>query len=231
METILLVEDEQAIRQMLNFSLTRAGYKVIEAGDGKQAKRQLSETQPDIILMDWMLPDTTGIELMQKIKSDEFTCDIPVIMLTAKTTEDDKITGLNSGADDYVSKPFSPKELIARIQAVLRRNTAHKKEDEVLTIAGLNLDKTNHRVTVDGTPLELGPTEFRLLSFLMENQNRVYSRSALLDHVWGRNTYVEERTVDVHILRLRKSLAPSQYDKLIQTVRGVGYRLSLTDSV
>lgn len=229
METILLVEDEQPIRQMLGFALTRAGYQTIEAGDARQAQCQLNETHPDLILMDWMLPDATGIELIRNLKKDEFTSDIPVIMLTAKTTEDDKITGLNSGADDYVSKPFSPKELIARIQAVLRRNTLHKKEDEVLTTLKLRLDKASHRVTVDDNLLELGPTEFRLLNFLMENPNRVYSRTALLDHVWGRNTYVEERTVDVHILRLRKSLAPWQYDKLIQTVRGVGYRLSPTD--
>ena len=226
MEKILLVEDEAPIRNMLGFALTRAGYQTLEAGDAKQAHCQLSETQPDLILMDWMLPDATGIELIRSLKRDKFTSDIPVIMLTAKTTEDDKIRGLNSGADDYVSKPFSPKELIARIQAVLRRNTLHSKEDEILEALSLRLDKASHKVTVEGNLLELGPTEFRLLNFLMENQNRVYSRSALLDHVWGRNTYVEERTVDVHILRLRKSLAPWQHDKLIQTVRGVGYRLS-----
>jgi two-component system phosphate regulon response regulator PhoB len=229
METILLVEDEQPIRHMLGFALTRAGYRTLEAGDARQAQCTLSETQPDLILMDWMLPDATGIELIRNLKRDKFTSNIPVIMLTAKTTEEDKITGLNSGADDYVSKPFSPKELIARIQAVLRRNTLHKKDDEVLTTLNLRLDKASHRVTVDDNLLELGPTEFRLLNFLMENPNRVYSRGALLDHVWGRNTYVEERTVDVHILRLRKSLAPWQYDKLIQTVRGVGYRLSSTE--
>ena len=226
METILLVEDEQPIRQMLGFALSRAGYRTLEAGDARQAQNSLRETHPDLILMDWMLPDATGIELIRHIKQDSFNSDIPVIMLTAKSSEDDKITGLNSGADDYVSKPFSPKELIARIQAVLRRNTSRQAEDEVLTAQRLRLDKGSHRVTIDDNSLELGPTEFRLLNFMMENPNRVYSRGTLLDHVWGRNTYVEERTVDVHILRLRKSLAPWQYDKLIQTVRGVGYRFS-----
>lgn len=229
METILLVEDEQPIRQMLGFALSRAGYRTLEAGDARQAQNTLRETQPDLILMDWMLPDATGIELIRHLKRDSFNSDIPVIMLTAKSSEDDKITGLNSGADDYVSKPFSPKELIARIKAVLRRHSAKQAEDEVLTAQQLCLDKGSHRVSIDGNTLELGPTEFRLLNFLMENPNRVYSRGTLLDHVWGRNTYVEERTVDVHILRLRKSLAPWQYDKLIQTVRGVGYRFSPTE--
>ena len=226
METILLVEDEQPIRQMLGFALSRAGYRTLEAGDARQAQSILQETHPDLILMDWMLPDATGIELIRHIKQDDFNSDIPVIMLTAKSSEDDKITGLNSGADDYVSKPFSPKELIARIQAVLRRNNSRQVEDTVLIAQQLRLDKGSHRVTIDNNSVDLGPTEFRLLNFMMENPNRVYSRGTLLDHVWGRNTYVEERTVDVHILRLRKSLAPWRYDKLIQTVRGVGYRFS-----
>lgn len=226
METILLVEDEQPIRQMLGFALTRAGYRTLEAGDARQAQSILQETHPDLILMDWMLPDATGIELIRHIKQDEFNSDIPVIMLTAKSSEDDKITGLNSGADDYVSKPFSPKELIARINAVLRRNTPRQTEDEVLSAQELRLNKGSHQVTINDNTVDLGPTEFRLLNFMMENPNRVYSRTTLLDHVWGRNTYVEERTVDVHILRLRKSLAPWQYDKLIKTVRGVGYRFS-----
>lgn len=229
METILLVEDEQAIRQMLDFALSRAGYRILEAGDAVQAQSILRETKPDLILMDWMLPDASGIELIKAIKQDEFNRDTPIIMLTAKSSEDDKITGLNSGADDYVSKPFSPRELIARIKAVLRRNTSQQAESEVLTIQQLSLDKSSHQVTIDGNSVELGPTEFRLLNFLMENPNRVYSRDTLLDHVWGRNSYVEERTVDVHILRLRKSLAPWQYDKLVQTVRGVGYRFSPTE--
>lgn len=226
METILLVEDEQPIRQMLSFALSRAGFRTLEAGDARQAQCSLRDTHPDLILMDWMLPDATGIELIRHIKQDSFNNDIPVIMLTAKSAEDDKITGLNSGADDYVSKPFSPKELIARIKAVLRRNTSRQEENEVRIAQAMRLDKGSHRVSIDGNPVELGPTEFRLLNFMMENPNRVYSRGTLLDHVWGRNTYVEERTVDVHILRLRKSLAPWQYDKLIQTVRGVGYRFS-----
>ena len=226
METILLVEDEQAIRQMLGFALSRAGYRTLEAGDARQAQTTLSEAQPDLILMDWMLPDATGIELIRHLKRDSFTSKIPVIMLTAKSTEQDKITGLNSGADDYVSKPFSPRELIARVQAVLRRNSSKQASEEILHAKQLRLNKASHRVTVDDNTLDLGPTEFRLLTFLMENPNRVYSRGTLLDHVWGRSTYVEERTVDVHILRLRKSLAPWRYDQLIQTVRGVGYRFS-----
>lgn len=211
---------------MLSFALSRAGFRTLEAGDARQAQCSLRDTHPDLILMDWMLPDATGIELIRHIKQDSFNNDIPVIMLTAKSEEDDKITGLNSGADDYVSKPFSPKELIARIKAVLRRNTSRQEENEVRIAQAMRLDKGSHRVSIDGNPVELGPTEFRLLNFMMENPNRVYSRGTLLDHVWGRNTYVEERTVDVHILRLRKSLAPWQYDKLIQTVRGVGYRFS-----
>lgn len=226
METILLVEDEQPIRQMLEFALSRAGYQTLEAADARQAQSILVDTQPDLILMDWMLPDASGIELIRAIKQDRFNRDIPIIMLTAKSSEDDKITGLNSGADDYVSKPFSPRELIARIKAVLRRNTSHQDENEILTAQQLSLDKNSHQVTIEGDSVDLGPTEFRLLNFLMENPNRVYSRDTLLDHVWGRNSYVEERTVDVHILRLRKSLASWQYDKLIQTVRGVGYRFS-----
>lgn len=229
METILLVEDEQAIRQMLDFALSRAGYRILEAGNAVQAQSILRETKPDLILMDWMLPDASGIELIKIIKRDEFNRNTPIIMLTAKSSEDDKITGLNSGADDYVSKPFSPRELIARIKAVLRRNTSQQTESDVLTVQKLSLDKHSHQVSIDGNSVDLGPTEFRLLNFLMENPNRVYSRDTLLDHVWGRNAYVEERTVDVHILRLRKSLAPWQYDKLVQTVRGVGYRFSPTE--
>lgn len=227
METILLVEDEQPIRQMLNFALSRAGYRTVEAGDAGQAHRILMDMQPDLILMDWMLPDTSGVELIRQLKQDEFNRHIPIIMLTAKSSENDKITGLDSGADDYVSKPFSPKELIARIKAVLRRNTSRQAEHEILSAKQLQLDKSSHRVTINNDPVELGPTEFRLLNFLMEHPERVFSRATLLDHVWGRSTYVEERTVDVHILRLRKSLAPWQYGTLIQTVRGVGYRFSL----
>jgi two-component system phosphate regulon response regulator PhoB len=226
MQTILLVEDEEPIRQMVGFSLSRAGFKTIEAGDAYEAQCQLRGNQPDLILMDWMLPDTTGVQLIRDLKRDSFTGNIPVIMLTAKSSENDKITGLNSGADDYVSKPFSPKELIARIQAVLRRNHSDQMADEVLIAQELRLDKNSHRVTVDGNTIDLGPTEFRLLNFLMENPNRVHSRRSLLDHVWGRNIYVEERTVDVHILRLRKALAPWQHDSLIHTLRGVGYRFS-----
>lgn len=226
MQTILLVEDEEPIRRMIEFSLSRAGFKIIEAGNAHQAQSQLKSTKPDLILMDWMLPDTTGVQLVRKIKRDGLTNTIPVIMLTAKTTEDDKITGLDSGADDYITKPFSPKELTARVKAVLRRNGFDNTDDEILIAQELRLDMGSHRVTAKGTTIDLSPTEFRLLSFLMRNPNRVYSRQSLLDQVWGRNKYVEERTVDVHILRLRKELSPWGYDYLIHTLRSVGYRFS-----
>lgn len=226
MQKILLVEDEKPIRRMIEFSLSKAGYTTLEAGNAHQAELQLKATQPDLILMDWMLPDSTGIQLIRKLKRDSSTNDIPVIMLTAKSAEDDKITGLNSGADDYVNKPFSPKELIARIQAVLRRSHSGVVMDEVLVTSALCLNKGSHRVTAEGEPVDLGPTEFRLLNFLMKNPDRVFSRQALLDQVWGINKYVEERTVDVHILRLRKALSPWGYDRFIHTLRGAGYRFT-----
>lgn len=226
MTTILLVEDERPIRSMLGFALSKAGFKTLEAENGQQVWQSLDESSPDLILMDWMLPDATGIELTQYLKSKDDTRNIPIIMLTAKSEEEDKIMGLNAGADDYVCKPFSPKELIARINAVLRRNQYPATNDNQLTTKDMILDVNCHRVSIKDEVIELGPTEFRLLHFLMQNPKRVYSRDMLLNQVWGRNKYVEERTVDVHILRLRRALAQQGYDKTIQTVHGIGYRFS-----
>lgn len=227
MNTILLVEDEQPIRSMLEFSLSKAGYITLEAIDIEQAHSVLRYKQPDLILMDWMLPDSSGIDLVRSLKNKKDTKSIPIIMLTAKSDENHKIAGLNAGADDYVTKPFSPKELIARIKAVLRRSGFNEsKEQEVLRVNELMIDKACHRVSVMGEGIELGPTEFRLLVFLIEHPERVYSRDSLLNRVWGRSAYVEERTVDVHILRLRRALSPWGYERYIQTVRGIGYRFS-----
>ncbi|MDD3516874.1 MAG: phosphate regulon transcriptional regulator PhoB [Chromatiales bacterium] len=224
-KNILIVEDEAAIREMVGFALQRAGFEMDEAADAAEAQNRLAGRLPDLILLDWMLPGTSGIDLARRLKRDEYTKDVPIIMLTARGEEDDKVGGLEAGVDDYVTKPFSPRELVARIKAVMRRSVP-ESEDEPITINGLTLDPASHRVAVDDAPLEMGPTEFRLLHFFMTHPERVYSRSQLLDRVWGRNTYVEERTVDVHILRLRKALTPSGYDRLVQTVRGAGYRFS-----
>lgn len=221
---ILIIEDEAAIREMVGFALRRAGFELAEAASGRDAQMRLGEKPPDVILMDWMLPDVSGIELVRQIKRDELTRDIPVIVLTARSAEDDKIYGLDSGADDYVTKPFSPKELLARIRAVLRRGNS--PDAEVIQVDALELDSGSHRVHAGGKEIQIGPTEYRLLQFFMTHQDRVYSRAQLLDHVWGRNAYVEDRTVDVHVLRLRKLLKPHGFDKMIQTVRGSGYRFS-----
>lgn len=222
---ILIVEDEAAIREMIGFAMRRSGYELTEAANGQQAQLQVAEKVPDVILMDWMLPDVSGVELVRRLKREELTRDIPIIMLTARSNEDDKVYGLDSGADDYVTKPFSPKELLARIRAVLRRHEGDQ-EDEIICVRDLELNGSSHRVSASGREVHMGPTEFRLLKFLMMHQDRVYSRAQLLDYVWGRNTYVEDRTVDVHILRLRKLLKPFRCDKMIQTVRGSGYRFS-----
>ncbi|MES9901931.1 MAG: phosphate regulon transcriptional regulator PhoB [Sedimenticola sp.] len=222
---ILIVEDEPAIREMVNFALGQGGFETIEAEDAQAARRQLADRQPDLILMDWMLPGTSGIELTRELKQDERTRDIPVIMLTARGEEDDKVRGLECGAEDYVTKPFSPRELMARIKVILRRLTPHATEETV--VAGvLQLDPSSFRVSVAGQEVELGPTEFRLLHFFMTHRDKVYSRTRLLDQVWGINVYVEERTVDVHIRRLRKALEPFGVEGLVQTVRGAGYRFS-----
>ncbi|HZJ81975.1 MAG TPA: phosphate regulon transcriptional regulator PhoB [Guyparkeria sp.] len=224
-KTILIVEDEQPIREMVAFALGRAGYDLVEAEDVQEAYECLADRQPDLILLDWMLPGASGIEFARRLKRDELTRGVPIVMLTARGEEEDKVRGLEAGADDYVTKPFSPRELMARIKAVLRR-VSPDIESPVLDIAGLKLDQESYRVTAAGEVINLGPTEFRLLAFFMKRPERVFSRAQLLDRVWGQNAYVEERTVDVHILRLRKVLAPSGYDGLIQTVRGVGYRFS-----
>ncbi|ACX97080.1 phosphate regulon transcriptional regulator PhoB [Halothiobacillus neapolitanus] len=224
-KTILIVEDEKPIREMVTFALGRAGYDLIEASDVSEAFEQLSHKLPDLVLLDWMLPGASGIEFARRMKRDEITRDVPIVMLTARGEEEDKVSGLEAGADDYITKPFSPRELMARIKAVLRR-ASPDSEGGVIEVAGLRLDPESHRVTGGSVDIEVGPTEFRLLTFFMTHPERVFSRTQLLDRIWGRNAYVEERTVDVHILRLRKALVPSGFDALIQTVRGVGYRLS-----
>lgn len=222
---VLIVEDEDAIREMTAFGLKRAGFETMEAADVAQARRAIADHLPDIILLDWMLPDVSGVEFARSLKRDDTTRDIPIIMLTARSDEDDKVRGLDSGVDDYVTKPFSSRELTARIKAVLRR-AAPEGEGDVIEIEGLVLNAASHRVTADGKTVDLGPTEFRLLKFFMGHPERVFTRSQLLDRVWGGNVYVEERTVDVHIRRLRKALSDSGYDSHIQTVRGAGYRFS-----
>jgi len=222
---ILFVEDEPAIQQLVLMALGRAGYEVALSEDVGQARQKIASQRPDLILLDWMLPDVSGLEFARQLKQNAETREVPIIMVTARGEEFDKIRGLDSGADDYVTKPFSPRELIARINAVLRRAAPYATE-EVLAVDGLRLDAASHRVTGQGDELPLGPTEFRLLHFFMTHPERVYSRSQLLDRVWGGDVYVEERTVDVHIRRLRKALALHGHDRLIQTVRGAGYRFS-----
>jgi two-component system phosphate regulon response regulator PhoB len=222
---ILVVEDEQPIRDLIAFGLRRAGCDVALAEHSQAALASIGDRRPDIVLVDWMLPDMSGLELIRVLRRDANTRDIPVVMLTARGEVADKVAGLESGADDYVTKPFSARELIARIQAVLRRS-APVGESERVDVAGLSLDQAGHRVTAGDKAVALGPTEYRLLAFLMTHPDRVYSRSQLLDRVWGGNVYVEERTVDVHIRRLRKALEPSGYDRFVQTVRGAGYRFS-----
>lgn len=222
---ILVVEDEPAIQELLALNLTQAGHNAIRALSVEQAQFLLRETLPDLILLDWMLPGMSGIEFARRLKSDEYTKAVPIIMLTAKSEEIDKVRGLETGADDYVTKPFSPRELNARIKAVLRRR-APQMTDDPIEVGGLRIDPATHRVTGNGTPLDLGPTEFRLLHYLMSNPERVHSRAQVLDRVWGDRVFVEDRTVDVHIRRLRQVLAASGHEELIQTVRGVGYRFS-----
>ncbi len=223
-KTILIVDDEAPIREMVVMALEMAGYQCLEAGDAKQAYSLVVDGRPDLILLDWMLPDVSGIELARRLKRDQLTTEIPIIMLTAKGEEDHKIQGLETGADDYITKPFSPRELVARLKAVLRR-TQGGDELSTIVVKGLELDPVSHRVTIDGRPAEMGPTEYRLLQFFLTHQERAYTRSQLLDQVWGGNVYVEERTVDVHIRRLRKALGVN-YENHIQTVRGTGYRFS-----
>lgn len=226
-QRILVVEDDEGIRRMIVFNLERAGFEGIEAGDCRTARVAVADQRPDLILLDWMLPDQSGPEFARSLRRDELTRDIPIIMLTARSLEDDKVRGFDSGVDDYITKPFASREMIARINAVLRRSLPGGADDEV-SADGLVLNVASHRVLADGNPVDLGPTEFRMLKFFMTHQDRVYSRAQLLDHIWGGGVYVEERTVDVHILRLRKALAGHGYDKYVQTVRGAGYRFSAT---
>lgn len=226
-EKILIVEDEQPIREMIAFHLSRAGYETFEAEDCREARQLLADNRPDLALVDWMLPDISGLEFTRMLKRDDEHEDLAIIMLTARAEERDKISGLEGGADDYITKPFSPRELVARIQAVLRRAGGHNSE--VVSAGVLELDTAGHRVLSNGGEIKLGPTEYRLLHFLMTHSERVYSRGQLLDRVWGANVYVEERTVDVHIRRLRKALSDVKADDYIQTVRGAGYRFSTRD--
>lgn len=223
---ILVVEDEPAIQELLALNITQAGHNAMRALSAEHAQDLLRETMPDLILLDWMLPGMTGLEFARKLKSDALTKSIPIIMLTARGDEYDKVRGLEVGADDYVTKPFSPRELNARIKAVLRRR-APQMTDDPIEVSGLRLDPTTHRVTGNDKTIDLGPTEFRLLHFFMTNAERVHTRSQLLDKVWGDRVFVEDRTVDVHIRRLRNALSVSGHEDLIQTVRGAGYRLSI----
>lgn len=224
-QSILIVEDDLAIREMVASSLRSADYDVEECADSESALTKIGDRLPDMILLDWMLPGQSGIEFARRLKREDATSEVPIIMLTARGEEHDKVRGFESGVDDYVSKPFSPRELVARIRAVLRRVNVHGGQQPV-DVDGLHLDPASHRVTADGRRLKLGPTEFRLLHFFMSHPERVFDRSQLLDRVWGRNVYIEERTVDVHIRRLRKVLSDSGFDRYIQTVHGSGYRFS-----
>ena len=222
---ILVVEDERPIREMIAFGLRRAGFEVREAADARSGRAEVANKLPDLLLVDWMLPDTSGLEFTRGLKRDRETRELPVIMLTARAEEGDKIAGLEGGADDYITKPFSPRELLARINAVLRRAMPTEGSERV-EIEGLVLDQSSQRVSAGERTVALGPTEYRMLAFFMTHPERVYTREQLLDRVWGGNVYVEERTIDVHIRRLRKALEEFGYDRLIQTVRGSGYRFS-----
>ena len=224
---MLVVEDETAIRDMIAFALKRAGIAPMLAEDARAAQIAIADRLPDLILLDWMLPGSSGLELARRLRREDLTREIPIIMLTARGEEDDRVLGLDAGVDDYIVKPFSTRELIARIRAVLRRTQPHG-EGQTISLGGLTLDTLSHRVFAQDKPVQLGPTEYRLLAFFMSHPERVYTRSQLLDNVWGSGVYVEERTVDVHIRRLRKCLEPCGLEEYIQTVRGAGYRFSTT---
>ena len=223
-QSILVIDDEPAIRDMLQIALDAAGFKVVLAEDAKQAYPIIIDTPPDLILLDWMMPGTSGIELLRKLRRDEI--NVPVIMLTAKVEEASKIAGLDSGADDYIAKPFSPRELVSRVKAILRR-TSEESIKEVIFAGALKLDQLNRRVNIGDTLISLGPTEYKLLQFFLTHQDRVYTRDQILDNVWGRNVYLDERTVDVHIRRLRKAISIAGHENYVQTVRGAGYRFSI----
>ena len=224
---ILIVEDEPAIRQMLGFTLQGDGYHFLEAGDVEEANQAMSTLIPDLILLDWMLPGISGVDFARRLKRDPKTSGIPIIMLTARGTENDKVKGLDTGADDFITKPFSTRELLARVRAVMRR-TQQAVDQDVIEVGAIKLDTQTHRVLANGRTVEMSPNEFRLLQFFVTHPERVYSRNQLLDSVWGNHAYIEERTVDVHIRRLRKLLEPHGCEAYIQTVRSVGYRFSST---
>ena len=225
-EKILVVEDEDAIREMLSMTLTRAGFETMGVGSVSQARGVVMDKRPNLILLDWMLPDISGIEYARSLKKDAMTREIPIIMVTARGDESDRIKGLEVGADDYITKPFSPKELVARIKTVLRRG-APPDDNQIIQADGLRVDLAGHRVMINNTIIDLGPTEFRLLHFFITHPDRVYSRSQLLDQVWGGSVFIGERAVDVHIRRLRQALATHKHDQYVQTVRGTGYRFSV----
>ena len=224
-KTILVVDDEPAIRDMISTALDVAGFDCLQAENAQQAHAMIIDEQPDLVLLDWMMPGTSGIELIRRLQRDELTKNVPVIMLTAKANEDNIVQGLEAGADDYITKPFSPRALVARINAVLRRAEPALPQ-EPIQVENLLFDPISHRVTINDQTISMGPTEFRLLSFFLTHQERVYSRDQILDHVWGGNVYMDERTVDVHIRRLRKAISLEGHDRFIQTVRGAGYRFS-----
>lgn len=225
-KTVLIVDDEAAIREMVSLALETAKFNVLEASDSQEGRAIIIDSQPDVVLLDWMMPGTTGLELLRRLRRDPLTEKIPVILLTAKTSEDSKITGLDSGADDFISKPFSPKELVSRIRAVIRRSTV-TEPSEPIKVGEMLFDPESHRVSICDEPVEIGPTEYRMLQFFLTHQERVYSRDQILDHVWGPNIYLDERTVDVHIRRLRKAISVAGHEKYVQTVRGAGYRFSV----
>ncbi|MGI9250591.1 MAG: phosphate regulon transcriptional regulator PhoB [Pseudohongiellaceae bacterium] len=229
--TVLIVDDEAAIRDMVGITLDLAGFNCLSAANAREAHISIVDNKPDLVLLDWMLPGGSGIELARRLRRDEITNNLPIIMLTAKTSEDNKVQGLSEGVDDYVTKPFSPRELVARIKTVLRRAQGRSK-DKVLQVFDLKLDPTSHRVFIEDQPVVMGPTEFRLLKFFLLNQEKVFSRDRIQNAVWGNNVYLEDRTIDVHIRRLRKALSSVEstgidYTKLVQTVRGAGYRFSV----
>ena len=223
--TVLIVDDEAAIRDMLCIALEAADFNVLQAENAQQAHAKIIDANPDLVLLDWMMPGTTGLELLRRLKRDDLTAKIPVIMLTAKAEEDSKISGLDAGADDYIPKPFSPRELISRVKAVLRR-VGREELQEPVSVGQMVFDPVGHRVSIANQHINLGPTEFRLLQFFLTHQERVYSRDQILDYVWGGNVYLDERTVDVHIRRLRKAISVAGHENYVQTVRGAGYRFS-----
>jgi len=223
--TILIVDDESAIRDMLCLALEAADFNVLQAENAQQAHVLIVDRSPDLVLLDWMMPGTTGLELLRRLKRDEVTEKVPVIMLTAKAEENSKISGLDAGADDYIAKPFSPRELISRVKAVLRR-MGREELQEPIAVGDFLFDPIGHRVSIANQPINLGPTEYRLLQFFLTHQERVYTRSQILDYVWGGNVYLDDRTVDVHIRRLRKAISVAGHENYVQTVRGSGYRFS-----